>query len=551
MINTRLLFNSALDKVIKCNDSFDYGVLQIAYHGENRNGSFISKETMQRCAERSIYNVPVVANYRRETDSIGSHDVEIVRKKGTPTLVNVTQPIGVVPESADFWWTEVTEDDGAVHEYLCADILLWKRQEAYARIKEDGITAQSMEIGINECHREDKMLVIEDFEFQAFCLLGSAEPCFESASLATFDKEEFYSQFAAMLSDLPDAITHYAKKGVSNMDIKKKLQLMEKYNLTLEDIDFELDDFSIEELTEKFEAMKPAEQETSVEVEDTPEVETFDDGTDPEEPDGESNPEDPDGATEPDPSDEPDPEPAENEEPEEDPNEDPDDDTLTGPGGIAAGTRRVYLLDSEFRRELCDAVSGEMVQEDGFSYPRYFIIDHDTSLSTVYCIDTANHWITVGIPYSMDGDHVVVDFTNAKRVKVVFQEFDEGTIGADSLGFETAANEYARIKVEHATNKYSADLEEANNKLNALMRSDAEKELFAKFADLEGVEAFQNLYENRAQFDMETLEDKCYAIRGRLGKFSVTPHAGGHKLPVDSSVEVEPEPYGGLVRNYI
>ena len=560
-----MLFNSSLDNIIKCNDSFDYGVLRIAYHGENRNGSFISRDTMERCARKSIYNVPVVANYHRETDSIGAHDAEIVRKKGTPTLVNVTQPIGVVPESADFWWNKVAEDDGTVHEYLCADVLLWKRQEAYAKIKEDGITAQSMEIGVNQCHRENKLLIVEDFEFQAFCLLGNAEPCFESASLATFDKDEFYTQFAAMLSDLPDAITHYTKKGVSNMDIKEKLQLMEKYNITLEDIDFELDEFSIEELTEKFDAMKfdgeggddPGETETGGETgNETGGTETGGTETGGEQTDGETGgtdttePEDGDDSGE--DGDDGDDEDGSDDSDDDVPVDDGDDDVATGAHGVAVKTRKIYLLDSEFRRELYDAVSVEMVHdEDGFSYPRYFIIDHDASLSTVYCVDTANHWITMGIPYSMNGDHVVIDFANAKRVKVVFEEFDEGTISDDSLGFEAAASEFARIKIEHATNKVSAELEEANGRLAAIVRNEAEKELFAKFTDLSDVEAFQDLYENRAQFDLETLEDKCYAIRGRLGKFSLAPQKGVQKLPVDSNVEVEPEPYGGLVRNYI
>lgn len=560
-----MLFNSSLDNIIKCNDSFDYGVLRIAYHGENRNGSFISRETMERCAKKSIHNVPVVANYHRETDSIGAHDAEIVRKKGTPTLVNVTQPIGLVPESADFWWDRVTEDDGTVHEYLCADVLLWKRQEAYAKIKEAGVTAQSMEIGVNQCHRENKLLIVEDFEFQAFCLLGDAEPCFESASLATFDKDEFFAQFAAMFSDLHDATIHYTKKGVSIMDIKEKLQLMEKYNITLEDIDFELDEFSIEELTEKFDAMKfdgeggddPGETETGGETgNETGGTETGGTETGGEQTDGETGgtdttePEDGDDSGE--DGDDGDDEDGSDDSDDDVPVDDGDDDVATGAHGVAVKTRKIYLLDSEFRRELYDAVSVEMVHdEDGFSYPRYFIIDHDASLSTVYCVDTANHWITMGIPYSMNGDHVVIDFANAKRVKVVFEEFDEGTISDDSLGFEAAASEFARIKIEHATNKVSAELEEANGRLSAIVRNEAEKELFAKFTDLSDVEAFQDLYENRAQFDLETLEDKCYAIRGRLGKFSLAPQKGVQKLPVDSNVEVEPEPYGGLVRNYI
>lgn len=527
---------------------------------------------MERCAKKSIHNVPVVANYHRETDSIGAHDAEIVRKKGTPTLVNVTQPIGLVPESADFWWDRVTEDDGTVHEYLCADVLLWKRQEAYAKIKEAGVTAQSMEIGVNQCHRENKLLIVEDFEFQAFCLLGDAEPCFESASLATFDKDEFFAQFAAMFSDLHDATIHYTKKGVSIMDIKEKLQLMEKYNITLEDIDFELDEFSIEELTEKFEAMKfdgeggddASGTETGGETgnetvseaggtetggeqtgNETGGTETGDEQSGTETGGTETGGTESGGTTSSDSS-------SSTDSSDTTPVDDGDDDVATGAHGVAVKTRKIYLLDSEFRRELYDAVSVEMVpDEDGFSYPRYFIIDHDASLSTVYCVDTANHWITVGVPYSMNGDHVVVDFANAKRVKVVFEEFDEGTISDGSLGFETAVNEFARIKVDHATNKVSAELEEVNGKLAAAVRNDAEKELFAKFADLSDVEAFQDLYENRAQFDLETLEDKCFAIRGRLGKFSMAPQKGAQKLPIDSNVEVEPEPYGGLVRNYI
>ena len=228
MTTCKLLFNSSLDNIIKCNDSFDSGVLRIAYHGENRNGSFISKETMERCAARSIFNVPVVANYRRETTTIGGHAAKIVRKNGIPTLVNITQPIGVVPESASFWWENITEENGEVHEYLCTDVLLWKRQEAYAKIKDDGITSESMEIDIKKSHREGKLLIVEDFEFQAFCLLGDVKPCFESASLAMFNEDDFCMQFSSMLAEIPDAINFTQNpKGVKNLVIKEKIKLMD------------------------------------------------------------------------------------------------------------------------------------------------------------------------------------------------------------------------------------------------------------------------------------------------------------------------------------
>ena len=90
-----------------------------------------------------------------------------------------------------------------MHEYLCTDVLLWKRQEAYKKIKEDGITDESMEISVKEGKMVDGVYVIERFEFTAFCLLGTAEPCYESASLEVFSCGDFKQQLADMMQVLP------------------------------------------------------------------------------------------------------------------------------------------------------------------------------------------------------------------------------------------------------------------------------------------------------------------------------------------------------------
>ena len=126
----KLTFASSLTALCEANSSFDTGVLRIAYWGENRNKTYISKEAFEH-AIKSMYNCPVVCNYNREDDSIGSHDVELVHSAdGYLSLVNVTDPIGVVPESAKVEWATVKEEDGTEHEYLYVDVLLWRRQEA-------------------------------------------------------------------------------------------------------------------------------------------------------------------------------------------------------------------------------------------------------------------------------------------------------------------------------------------------------------------------------------------------------------------------------------
>lgn len=60
----RITFNSRITNMVKCSESFDSAVLRIAYAGPNRNGSSISREAFERCAE-TMYNKPVVANYIR------------------------------------------------------------------------------------------------------------------------------------------------------------------------------------------------------------------------------------------------------------------------------------------------------------------------------------------------------------------------------------------------------------------------------------------------------------------------------------------------------
>lgn len=142
----RLTYSSSVERLREVNSSFDSGVLKVAYAGKNRNGSSISKEAFERSIH-TIYNCPIVCNYNREEDMIGSHDMEAVSKNGEMQLVNLTQPVGVIPESANYWW-ENCEDPAGTHEYLCIDALIWKRQEAYQKIKDNVVTDESMEIKV-------------------------------------------------------------------------------------------------------------------------------------------------------------------------------------------------------------------------------------------------------------------------------------------------------------------------------------------------------------------------------------------------------------------
>lgn len=103
----QMTYASSLTNLCSINSSFDSGVLRVAYHGDNQNKSSISKETFEKCI-LTMFNCPIVCNYDRETDTLGGHDMEVVRdSNGALQLINVTTPVGCIPQSAKYCGTRL------------------------------------------------------------------------------------------------------------------------------------------------------------------------------------------------------------------------------------------------------------------------------------------------------------------------------------------------------------------------------------------------------------------------------------------------------------
>lgn len=495
-----LTYASSLTDLCEINSSFDSGVLRIAYAGVNRNGSAISKQTFERCL-KTIYNCPVVCNYDRETDTLGGHDMEVVADgKGSLRIVNMTHPIGVIPQNSKIYWETIEEDDGTSHEYLCAEALIWKRQEAYRKIKEDGITAQSMELTIKDGKTIDGIYHINDFEFTAFALIG-CEPCFESASLS-FAKQEYKQQFTEMMLELKE---HFSQVNASKEDdnihqtkysmeggekVLDKKELIAKYGIDIDALDFSIDDFTVEELEAKFEEMKNTNPEANP-----------DDGQD------------------------------------------------------------KFALTSNVVEEIHRALSEVKVEREWGECSRYCFVDCDFEAMEVYCWDT-NDWLLYGFSYKLNGDNIDIDFESKKRKKYVIADFDDGEQDSpfaqifaemeqklhDSAEFadkyQTASDTITSMEKELGElRQYKSDAE------NAIARGERD-EVFAQFEDLVGVEAFETLKEKCMEYDLDTIEEKCYAIRGRQGvpaKFSAEQKVPKLKVEKEDKSKL---PYGGLFEKY-
>lgn len=193
----------------KFNSQFSKCNVAIAYHGDNRNFSSISKEVFEN-AIPSLYGIPVVGEWKENIDDYGTHGGKIEISDEGINYVETTKPIGFVDSQAKVWWEDITEEDGTINEYLFSECFLWTgRYPETVKILE-GNSPQSMEIQVDSGEsREDGYFEINSFEFSALCVLGEAvEPAFQSSGFSQFnlDKETFKTEFNLMVKELKQSL---------------------------------------------------------------------------------------------------------------------------------------------------------------------------------------------------------------------------------------------------------------------------------------------------------------------------------------------------------
>ena len=423
------------------NSSFARGSIKILYTGQNRNGSRISREAAEH-ALPSLKYVPIVCHMDYENNEIGGHDIALVETgDGDLRVRNATEPVGVVPADAEFRFVSDSDDNGVQHEYLVADgVLLWKRQDAYRHIMEDlgGKIGHSMEINVIDggSDKSSQYYDIRRFEFTALCLLENVQPCFEGSGLELFELNHMQEKMAEMMAEFKesfnlitppesgaDDICDYSTEG--GRILEEKLKVIEEYGLNIDGLDFAIDDFTVEELREKFDAMvsAAAAQEPAAE------------------------------AVEP---------------------------VAEEPVVVEPVAEPAPVAGAEF--EEAAPVAAEPVAEP-----------------------------------------------------VIQWEAMYNDLLAESKTMQAELAELRQFKAEIEAERFAA----------------LREELFARFMDLSGIEEFEMLKKNSDSYDIDTLEEKCYAIRGKChtpAQFSLEPKA--QKIVIEQREPVENEPYGGLMSRY-
>ena len=184
------------------NPSFHMGSARIfAIDSVANNVKFSQKSTMN--ALPTLKNIPIVALYKDDEQNFGDH--EIIRD--VDGIRYGTYPIGMIPESAEQWIEEVQTEEGT-KQYLCSDILLWKRQKKeFQLIKSQGTFSVSMEVGMVDYEfNANKVCNVNEFYFTAIAVLGNGvKPAFKEACI-NFHK---IGVFQDMMLDLKEYMQQF------------------------------------------------------------------------------------------------------------------------------------------------------------------------------------------------------------------------------------------------------------------------------------------------------------------------------------------------------
>ena len=248
--------------------------LQACHTDRNRNGSSISAKVMKK-AFPTFKNKPILAYIHKIENEDGEMEEvfgwHAMHEDKDGNTIYDERMVGIIPESSSptLEYDEVKQKyyvniDGFIHEeYSHAKDILERMGEA----------AVSIEISVTQLSYDakEKLLLIEDFYLNGVTILGKdpegkdVEAGMEGSNIKLTDFSREHNSMFSLNNDLLDAINKLnntlasfnieslEKGGESQMN--KFEELLAKYGKTAEDIDFDYESMSDEELETKFEEL--------------------------------------------------------------------------------------------------------------------------------------------------------------------------------------------------------------------------------------------------------------------------------------------------------
>lgn len=517
--------------------------IDVMHTGANRNKTSFTKEAINK-AVPTICNMPILGYVVDEMDDedkdFKGHEHELRVTDTDIKYVYAGHAYGVIPESCNPRWVIKDDGTGTEREYLRVNGLIWTKfndpVDIFAR---DGTKNHSVELTDMACGPADKEgnTPVSDFKFDGCCILSTTDPKIQPAMTGSCITAEFSVE--DITSQIRDRLYEY--QAIQQNDPTQENEKGDTTPMTENDKNMQTAQGADPTTGTSPAVTDPITDEPAATTEGEGEGTTTTDNT----------------VTEPTTTD---PESAVAQEPDADP-----EPTTDG------GQQEFTLTTEQLLGEINEALSTYKIPSDWdpeYMVPRYWM--NDVQGDEVIVMDCSTYKL-MGIPYSMNGDNVVLNFDNSKRKKVSYEDWDEGEVlpGVTAAFSEVNAKitEMA-AKVTELTKEFNdatAAVNEMKPKLEAYQKAEADAaaaadkakrdELFSVMDEKLGANAEYIALKDNKDLGYSELETKCYALVGRMSaEFSYVPNTnnrgtvrfgvGGTQNGSDNAA------YGGLIEHY-
>lgn len=520
--------------------------IDVMHTGANLNKTSFTKDAINK-AVPTICNTPILGYVVDELDEedkdFKGHEHELRITNKDVKYVYAGQAYGVIPESCNPRWIVKDDGTGIEREYLRVDGLIWtKFSDPVDIFTRDGTKNHSVELTDMACGPADKNgnVPVGSFKFDGCCILSTTDPSIKPAMTgscvtANFSVEDITAQIRDRLYEYQAIQQNYTAQNDNPSDEEKGDTTPMNEN--------EKNSVATAENTaaENHETVTPPAENTVQE----PETQTTE----------KSVPAEGEDKT---PA-------AENTVANKDEGEAaPTENTAPTAEGEPAASSEFTLTANQLRDEVYNALLEIQVPsrwDHECMIPKYWLTDIQDN--EVIVTDSGTYQL-MGIPYSMNGDNVVLEYENIKRKKVVYEDWDNGDVMPGLITmFSTLTDKL--VELSDSYTKAANEVSEIKPKLEAYQQAEADAKaaemeakrnaLFATFDEKLGADAEYIALKENKEISYSDLETKCYALVGRKSaEFSYVPNKnnkGTVRFGVGGTQNGSDVAYGGLIEHYL
>ena len=516
--------------------------LKVCHIDTNRNGSHISKENMEKAMPTLKYR-PILAYIHQLDDGtydFYAHNMEIVEDENGEEKINyIEKQVGCFTTDEPYLEYDKDNDKTYVNAYA---VIPEEYTEAANIIRRKNGTKVSCELVIDELsyNAKEKYLDLTSFYFGGCTLLGCDENGNEigegmlgsRADIADFCHKKpvfnYQEKLVEMLDKLNNTLSNFNKNNTEE-GVREEMnhfeELLEKYGFAVDELDFDYENMSDEELDSAFEDFKCRKKKCEEEDSD---VDGSEEGNSEESGSEEGTSEE--GSSE-----------EENTKDGNDDEEESEDGADTGGDESKKNSEnfvknfKVEISHEDIRYALYNLIA-EYEESDNEWYGIYAVYD-DYFVMQGWC---NGKFYKQG--YSIDGENVSLDGERTELFQMLLTE-------SEKLAVDKLRGDYAELEAKYnelKTFKDNYDAAEIKAKKDSIFADEA-------YNDIRESDDFKALMNDAENYSVEEIQNKCdllFAANEKKVKFAANKNKP-HSISFNFSKKEDKKAsaYGNLFKN--